>query len=155
MRMKLGLFFGLCLLALSGSVHAAYDDVIELPQTEVFEAAKIALKDLGLKKADPEAGYLQSKWNQDKVIRSRGLLRGIVRTGYLRRYRIHVYLFEEENATRVKVKGAFQERSSGTDANIPWHSVKIMAADHRIERDVFFKILTAIENSRKENSTTV
>ena len=131
---------------------ASYEDEVGgVTAREVWKAAYQVLRDYGgIHKSDPDKMILESKWNQDTVKRSRGMFRRYLNQSVNRRYRIRVEIQPGGQAVSLKIKGTFQEKTSRTEANLPWNSFKPDASDMRVEREVFFKILTQIENQKKQ-----
>ena len=144
------LLLGLFVVGLSHAASAAFEDEVDANPDEIFSAAKQVVEhDYGVYKANPSKNLVESKWKQDIVKRSRGMFKNILKQGVYRRYRLRVEIQTKGKTSILRIKGTFQERSTGSDANLPWNSVKMMAADHRLERELFFKILTQIEDHRK------
>ena len=128
---------------------ATYYDQVAVPSDEIFEAARQVLDaSYGIQKADSHKKSLQSQWYEDRVVRSRGLLKKFTQKAYHRRYRIHIQLKDTPEGTDVKVKGAFQEKSNDAPPGVPWRPVKTEGIDLQIEREIFSKILTQMEEIR-------
>ncbi|MSR77557.1 MAG: hypothetical protein EXS63_04960 [Candidatus Omnitrophica bacterium] len=150
-------FLGFLILVLflgsSSPLFAAFEDEVDAKGEEIYSAAcQVVQKDYGVRKANPKKKRVESKWKEDVVKRSRGMFKNILHQGVYRRYYLKVEIQGNEKMPILRVKGTFQERSTGSDANLPWQTVKMMAADHRLERELFFKILTQIEDNRKAAS---
>lgn len=137
-------------LAASSPAFAVFEDEVDASPDEIFLASEqVIQRDYGVYKANAGKKRVESKWNQDIVKRSRGMFKNILKQGVYRRYKLRADVKMKEKMPVLQIKGTFQERSTGTDANIPWNSVKMVSADHRLERELFFKILTQLEDNRK------
>ena len=130
-------------------LEASYFDQVAIPQGEIWQAAYRVLEPYGIKKADPVKGVIETKWVEDKVRRSKtGFFHDILKQQYFRRYRLKLSLKEAMGLTDVQLRGSFQIRSTSGPMTA-WRTTKTTGVDHQLEREVFFKILTQIENSRK------
>ncbi len=129
----------------------AYTDEIVLGPEEVWKAVSKAAEYYGVRQMDAEARTLRTKWKQDRVKRSRGVMRRYVSKIariYQRRYRFDVRVQEFGAHTRVNVKGTFQERPLDAPLWAKWETVKPDVTDDALERDFFARILKEMENAR-------
>ncbi len=141
------LFFFTAVFAKSLPVLATMqDEVLGISKAEVFQAATdVANSFSAVHKKKPEKGYLETQWKEDSVRRSRGMFKKILYQQYQRRTRLKINIDEIKGGVSLKVKGVFQDRPEGAGGNVPWKTVRMDAQDHRLEREIFFKILTRIQ----------
>ena len=132
----------------------AYSDKIAVPIEEVWQAANEALAPYGVRRVNEEKKHIESDWMEDRVLRSRGLLKNIAAKLYQRRYRIRIQLAPEEDyATQVKIEGIFQERPLDAKPILSWRTVKRETADYKVEYDFFTKVLKQLETHRTPSSS--
>lgn len=131
----------------------AYAEEIMIPAEQVWESAKEVLKTPGFRKLDWDKKFMETKWTYDEVSRSRGIMKKLTSAWYERRYRMKIQFTElMGGATAVKITGVFQERPRDAGVNVGWSTYKLQSQDYDMERDVFFKILYALEKKKREPS---
>lgn len=140
------------LFAFARPVLAVYTDEIAISADEVWPAAKEALKYSGVKKVNEEKKTFETKWTQDTVRQSSGLLKSYVKDEYDRRYRYKVAITDRYGDTVVTVKAVFQKKRKGLQ-QYSWRLVKPTADDLDVEQDAFMKILAQIEKTRAQAGT--
>lgn len=132
----------------------AYTDQVTVKAEEVWAAAKDVVKQKKFEKIDEKNMVLETKWTQDRVIRSRGLLKGIASQSYERRYRITIKVVQRDYDTEVTVIGKFQERPVETNQHlILWRKYRPEGSDFDIERQTFMQILNRLQLNRTGVST--
>ena len=127
----------------------AYSDEISAPVEEVWQAVQETLKPYGMKKIDPQKNEIESRWIQDRVKRSRGILKAVASQIYTRRYRLKIRLKPLAHLTGVEVRGRFEERPLDSPPSGKWRRYKLQAVDYDIERDFFMQILKGLEIHRQ------
>jgi len=129
----------------------AYTDDIQAESEELWQAVSDTFEIYGIHSQKPNKKVLTSHWIYDEVTRSRGLFKGIFRQNYDRRYRIKVTLIRADvKMISVEVRGAFQERSTGTGPSIPWKLIKPNSEDYQVEREFFIKILNQLAHNKRK-----
>lgn len=128
----------------------AYSDEISAPLEEVWQGVQEAMKPYGIKKMDRDKNEIQSRWIEDRVKRSRGLLKRVASQLYARRYRLKVRLKPLAHLTAVNVRGTFEERPLDSAPAVHWRSYKLQSSDYEVERDFFMQLLKTLQ-SRRQN----
>lgn len=144
---KVFLFLLAAVLLSERLAFAVYKDEIAVSLDEVWPAAKEALKYSGLKKVNDSKKTFETKWTQDTVEQSNGLLKSYIKDEYDRRYRYKVSVADRYGDTEVTVKAVVQKKRKGL-VQYTWRLVKPTADDLDVERDAFMKILAQIEKIR-------
>ncbi len=144
------LFAGL--LAGGESFLFAYSDEISAPLEEVWQGVQETLKPYGIKNMNRDQGEIQSRWIQDRVKRSRGLLRKIASQIYARRYRLKVRLKPAAYLTTIEIRGTFEERPLDSPPAAQWRNYELQPVDYDVERDFFMQLLKTLEG-RRQNAT--
>ncbi len=132
----------------------AYTDEVQAGFEEIWKAAEDVLTPYGIRKMSLEEKRLETKWIEDRVLRTRRLLpvgsEVKIKQLFARRYRIFVQLEDKPSGTQISVKGRFQIKSTEDVPQLRWNSVlKPQLVDYDVERDIFFKILRRLEDSRR------
>lgn len=146
------LLLGICCFA--GNTHA-YTDQVTVKADEAWAAALEVLKPKGFEKIDERNYTVETKWTQDRVIRSRGILKNIASQSYERRYRLTVKVIQRDYDTEIEVRGKFQERPVETNQHlILWRKYRPEGSDYDIERQVFMQILNRLQLNRTGQSVS-
>lgn len=132
----------------------AYTDEIQASTEEIWKAVEDVLKPYGIRKVSVEEKRIETKWIQDRVLRSRRVLpigsKREIKQLFDRRYRILVQLDERPSSTQIAVKGRFQIKSPENIPQLHWNTVlKPQLVDYEVEREMFYKILRRVEDSRR------
>lgn len=132
----------------------AYTDEIRAGFEEIWKAAEDVLTPSGIRKLSLEEKKIETKWIEDRVLRTRRLLpvgsKTQIKQLFARRYRIFVQFEENPSGIQIAVKGRFQIKSTEDVPQLRWNSVlKPQLVDYDVERDIFFKILRRLEDSRR------
>ena len=132
------------------SFLGAYSDEIAVPADEVWQAANQAAQPYGVQKADAGKKEIETRWIEDQVVRSSGLLKRFASQVVRRRYRLKIRLSQGTHTTTVRIQGIFQEKSYDAPPGILWESVQPESADYEAERILFQKILRKLEADRQK-----
>lgn len=150
MRLSSWFFFLILIGVVPRLGLATYTESISgISQEEFWPAARLVLKEYGIHKENIKKRSIETQWQYDRVKRTSGLLRHALKQQYNRRYRIRVTTEEGEEGLQIQVKGNFHIRSD-SGPSIPWKKAKTSPADQQIEREVFFKILSQIQKTKKQ-----
>ena len=145
---------GAALLASFSRPSAAlHTDEIAAPYDKVWQAAYEALKPYGIRKANRENLTLESRWIEDRVTRSRGLLSRVAPKQYLRRYRFRIQLEKDYYSTHVKIGGTYQEKSTGAPPSVSWRTIRPEREEYQLERDLFMQILSRLEAQKMDSAS--
>jgi hypothetical protein len=130
---------------------AVYSDELGVPVEEVWQAALIALKPSGIRKADFDKKVIETKWVEDRVVRSRGLLKKVTGENILRRSKFKVTFKTVGIATEIRIEGVFRDKPHSTGPMVSWRKVKPELQDIKLEQALFFKILKALEELKRKS----
>jgi hypothetical protein len=137
--------------AWNSNLQAAYTEVIEILPEEAWQATREALLEYGIHKENYLKKEIETKWQEDTVTRSRGILKKVTKSTFKRRYRIRVKLLKQgERATHIEVVGVFQEKPLTGNPSLMWKKIRPDVKDYDIERDFFYKILKKLEQLRNK-----
>ena len=134
------------LLLLPPRAFALYSDQIGAPVEEVWQAAKDVSQGYGIQKDDPVKKNLETRWVEDRVVRSSGLLKNVASRIYRLRYRMRAQLVEDSQGTKIEIKGTYEQKPLDASPSSRWEPTR---PEHDLERDFFHKILTQIETTRR------
>ena len=134
----------------AASALAYSDEVVGVTQEEIWTAANDILAPLGLRKSDPEKGYLESKWVEDVTERKDPLFKRI-ENRHSRRTRYSVRISATDIGTKIEVYGKFQyRREIGGSGRGPWRVMKKKSDDFQAERELFDRILQQMAKNRTD-----
>ena len=150
MKSRFLVLFSLLFLLGAPQSFSAYVDEVGVGVEEAFQAAQDALKDHGIYKIREEKYEVESKWIEDRVVRkSRGLLAGMAKKNYLRRYRIKIRIVEvNEVSVRIEIRGSFQQKPIGNAPGSPWKTVRNQPEDFNLEKDFFHRVMRQMRLKR-------
>ena len=131
---------------LPSNAFALYSDQVAAPIEEVWQAAKDSLRDYGIRKDDSVKKHLETRWIEDRVVRSSGLLKKVASRPYRLRYRIHLDFVEDSRGTRVDVRGTYQQKPVDGSPSSRWETTR---PERNLERDFFYKVLRKVETIRR------
>lgn len=144
-------------LLIKVSPLCAYMDQVTVKAPEAWEAAKEVFRKTGFKKIDEKKYRFETKWIEDEVTRSRGLLKGIASQKYQRRYRISVEIRQREYDSEIEIHGTFQERPLNINQQylMTWQTVHPETEDYEVERQGFMRILGQLQFMKMGQNATV
>ncbi len=128
--------------------QAEYSDEIGAPADEIWTAAHEALKSYGFRKEDKKNWEMETRWTEDRVKRSGGLLKKFASQVYERRYRMKIHLLRKGDVTYLSVRGVFEIKPMHTGIAISWQKVRAQTPDYQMEQDFFMKILRQLETNK-------
>lgn len=136
---------------LSAASALAYsDEIVGVTHEEIWSAANDILSPLGIRKSDPEKGYLESKWVEDITERKDPLFKRI-ENRHGRRTRYSVQISATDIGTKIEVYGKFQyRREIGASGRGPWRVMKKKSDDSLAERELFNRILQQMAKNRTD-----
>ena len=143
--------FLILMLMLSPKIGWSYSDQIQVKADELWKAAYTAIQPYGIWKSNEKKKTIQSRWIEDQVVRSNGILKNVTSQKVQRRYRLKVHLIEIGDTVLLDVKGLFQNKEFGTALASPWFNVSPKDKEYDVERDFFMKILKQLEANRTGN----
>ncbi len=147
---KIFLFFVFLGLFAIPSVHA-YQDEVDAPAHEVFEAVKEILTEEYLDKADAEKGIILSEWVEDRMVRKNDMIIVKTKKEFIRRTKYKILLKRWPTYTEITIIATFQFKPMDAKMSTPWRSLKPQRADREQEALLFRRILTQIEDKRRKN----
>lgn len=136
----------LFMLVLSSNAFALYTDQIGAPIEEVWQAAKDSLKSYGIKKEDLIKKHFETRWVEDRVVRSSGLLKKVASRIYILRYRMRLQFIEDAKGTKVEIQGTYRQKPLDGSPSSRWETTR---PERDLERDFFYKVLRQVETNRR------
>lgn len=158
MRRKILYGFAISALLAGGlfpRAACAYRDEILTTSDEIWKAARAALTEPKIQKADWNSKKIQSRWIEDYVTKQKEIFPSklgfnkTIPSTVRRRYRMTIELKETTGGTEVLIRGDFQERPfSGVPSRLHWEKVSPSTEDFETERALFFQIIGELEKLR-------
>lgn len=133
-------------MLLSSNAFAVYSDQIGAPIEEVWQAAKDSLKPYGIQKENLLKKHFETRWVEERVVRSSGLLKKVASRIYRLRYRIRLEFVEDAKGTAVEVRGTYQQKPLDGSPSSRWQSTR---PERDLEREFFYKVLRQVETNRR------
>ena len=140
------LFLGFCMLPYVYS----YQDEVDAPASEVFEAVKEILTEDYMEKVDTEKGIIWSDWVEDRMVRKNDMVIVKTKKEFIRRTKYKIVLKGWPTYTEVSIIAKFQFKPMDSKLSTPWRSLKPQRSDREQEALLFRRILTQIENNRRK-----
>lgn len=152
MKLRIGFLWimSLCFVG-AAPAFASYQDEIGAGVEEVWQSAREILKPYGIQKEVYKKKVLETKWIEDRIERSRGILKKVASEMYLRQYKIKVELTPLPDRTGIKVSGSFREKPLEAPPAVSWRPIKPGLQDYDLERDFFFHILEKVQQLRTQS----
>ena len=133
----------------------AFQEEILTDKAEIWTAAKKVLTPKGIAKENLDKGLLQSKWIEDVVVKKKSVLPSQIGGGgatvsqtVRRRYRMRIAIEETAKGSTLSIQGTFEERPFDDRPQTPWNKITPSTEDYQVERQIFFKILESMQESR-------
>lgn len=129
------------------SAFSEFSDRVDAPAEEIWAAVKEVLQPYGVRKEDGEKMKMETRWVEDRIVRSSGILKKITKTTYILRYRIHIEVKREEHMWPVlTIRGTYRQRRADAPIQVSWEKAH---PDTDLERDFFMRVLNKLEEKRK------
>ena len=127
---------------------AVYSDQILIPKEELWQASEKALEPYGVAKKDHDKGQLESRWIEERVVRTSGLFKVITKRTYVMSYRIKIRIAEGQNGmSQVDVEGRFREKPLDALFIASWRPTY---PERNIEKEFFQKVLAKLQTERRK-----
>ncbi len=140
------IWIALFFMLLSSNAFAIYSDQVGAPIEEVWQAAKDSMKPYGIQKEDLLKKHFETRWVEDRVVRSSGLLKKVASRIYRLRYRMRLEFVEDAKGTKVDVKGTYRQKPLDGSLSSRWETTR---PERDLEREFFYKVLRQVETNRR------
>lgn len=161
--MRTGNFFSkLLLLALfnlashcmSSNLLLAYHEEVGADVKEVYAAALEVLKGYGISEQDETKLLIETDWIEARSERVKSLIFFKVKKSYLRRTKFKVTFKRWPRYTEIDIRAEYKFKPHDASASAPWRKMKPRFEDYGQERELFRKILSQIEFSRRTSGAS-